>query len=123
VLNEQDHHPTITCDFESNTMLLSFDKSKEDVTMGSSEILIDMEDVQEMSYFEMNDAAVHNNNNLLDHLDSFISLLANAKRLDATSRTQEYHFELEFEDDNLRDLIQDVKSSAFLTPIQTNQRH
>jgi hypothetical protein len=108
----------IKCDFESNTMLLSFNKSKVDVTKGRSEILIGMGDVLEMSYFEMNDAAVQNNIDL--DLDSFIYLHAKAERPGARSRTQEYNFELEFEqDEHLRDLIQAVEDSGLLTPIQT----
>jgi hypothetical protein len=99
-------------------MLLSFNKSKVDVTKGRSEILIGMGDVEEMSYFEMNDVAVQNNIDL--DLDSFIYLHAEAERPGAKSRTQEYAFELEFEEDeHLRDLIQAVEDSGLLTPSQT----
>ena len=110
----------IKCDFESNTMLLSYDKSKVNKTKCRAEILIGMGDVQEMSYFKMKDAAVQNNIDL--DLDSFIHLRAEAKRRSpgAKSRTKEYNFELEFEEDeHLRDLIQAVEDSGILTPIQT----
>ena len=108
----------IKFDSESNTMLLSFNKSKVDVTKGRSEILIGMGDVQEMSYFEMNDAAVQNNIDL--DLDSFIYLHAEAERPGVRSRTKEYKFELEFEEDeHLCDLIQAVEDSGILTPTQT----
>jgi hypothetical protein len=110
----------IKYDFELNTMLLSFNKSKLDVTKGRSEILIGMADVREMSYFEMNDAAVQNNINIDLDLDSFIYLHAVAERPGARSRTKEYNFELEFEEDeHLRDLIQAVEDSRILTPSQT----
>ncbi|OEU11522.1 hypothetical protein FRACYDRAFT_245577 [Fragilariopsis cylindrus CCMP1102] len=118
VRNQEDHQPMIKFDFESNTMLLSFIKSKVDVTKGRSEILIGMGDVQEMSYFEMNDAAVQNNIDL--DLDSFIYLHAEAERPGVRSRTQNYKFELEFEEDeHLHDLIQAVGDSGILTPTQT----
>ncbi|MGK3738900.1 MAG: hypothetical protein ACI8RD_010820 [Bacillariaceae sp.] len=110
----------IKFDFESNTMLLSYNKSKLDVTKGRSEILIGMADVREMSYFEMNDAAVQNNIDIDLDLDSFIHLRAVAESPGARSRTQEYNFELEFEEDeHLRNLIQAVEDSGLLTPSQT----
>ena len=120
VRNQEDYQPMIKCDFESNTMLLSFGKSKVNKTNGRFEILIGMGDVQEMSYFKMKDAAVQNNIDL--DLDSFIHLRAEGKRRSpgAKSRMKEYNFEVEFEEEeHLRDLIQAVEDSGILTPIQT----
>lgn len=110
----------IKFDFESNTMLLSYNKSKLDVTKGRSEILIGMADVREMSYFEMNDAAVQNNIDIDLDLDSFIHLRAVAESPGARSRTQEYNFELEFEEDeHLRDLLEAVRENGLFIPTET----
>jgi hypothetical protein len=106
----------IKYDFKSNSIFLSYNKSKVDVTKGRSEIRIAVEYVQEMTYFEMNDAAEQNGVDLVD-LVSFVYLRSEAR---ARGGKQQYHFVLEFEEDeHLRDLLEAVRESGLFIPTET----
>ncbi|MGK3740679.1 MAG: hypothetical protein ACI90V_007529 [Bacillariaceae sp.] len=106
----------IKYDFKSNSIFLSYNKSKVDVTKGRSEIRIAVEYVQEMTYFEMNDAAEQNGVDLVD-LVSFVYLRSEAR---ARGGKQQYHFVLEFEEDeHLRDLLEAVRENGLFIPTET----
>ena len=111
----------IKYDLESNAMILSFNKSKVDVTKGRTEIFIGMGDVQGTFYFGMNDATMQNYIDL--DLDSFIYLRAEVERPGARDRKQAFHFELEFEENgHLLELLKAVEESGLFVPSQTQPR-
>jgi len=119
-VRNEENQPMITYDSSEDSILLCFNISKEDI--GRSEYVICMKDIQEMSYFEMNDDAAIQNNIDLD-LYSFISFRAKAVCPGPSTRKHEYAFELEFEEDeHLRDVIQLVEDSGDLTPSQTQPK-